>query len=309
MSELSDAVQSLVDVFWGPAPIDTVQELFGADWLRLFEAITLLGEPVTVVTAAAIVLWTRDRGAAYGVLAVVALVPFVNPVLKDLVGLPRPDDPSIVVWHDATQESFPSGHSATAATLWGSLAVLGYLPAAAAAIIIGSVMLSRMYLGVHFLGDVIGGALLGIALAAAFRRLWPAIVRLFSGQPFEFFLALGIAIPLFAWATTGLTSLEVELLGMIVGVGIGMPVERRFVGFAPSSSSGRQTALKVTLGLSGLAVLLLLGSLLDESAPVLTVIVFALAALWVVLFAPAIFVWSGLAGRERSSLADDRIGA
>lgn len=188
----------------------------------------------------------------------------------------------------------PAGHSSTAAVLWGSLAVLRQIPAVIAGVIIGGVMLSRMFLGVHFLGDVLGGALLGLALAVSYRRLWPAIVRFVAGRSFEFFLALGAAVAVFAVLFTGLTSLSRELLGIVLGAGIGLPIRHRYVTFTPAGDSLRQQVLKVVIGLAGIVVILLIGAQVDQTAPITGVVTFALATLWVGLIAPVVFIHAGL---------------
>ena len=84
----------------------------------------------------------------------------------------RPRPPKMA-YYAVTGFSFPSGHSATAMTLYG---LLGYWwirrlrktcvrecwVGVAAATLILLVGFSRMYLGVHYLSDVLGGYLLGI---------------------------------------------------------------------------------------------------------------------------------------------------
>jgi membrane-associated phospholipid phosphatase len=80
--------------------------------------------------------------------------------------------PAQAAYYPETGYSFPSGHSATAMTLYG---LLGYffirsqkrtrsrvLIGVLASSLILAVGFSRIYLGVHFLSDVLGGYLLGI---------------------------------------------------------------------------------------------------------------------------------------------------
>lgn len=78
--------------------------------------------------------------------------------------------PMKVAYYPETGYSFPSGHSATAMAMYG---LLGYwfirgarrhkwLIGTGAVCLIQAVGFSRIYLGVHFLSDVLGGYLLGI---------------------------------------------------------------------------------------------------------------------------------------------------
>jgi len=86
-------------------------------------------------------------------------------------------------WPGAVRGSFPSGHTLRGTVLYGLLAVLTareLRPAwrwrayAAAAVLVGAIALSRLYLGAERLSDVLGGLTLGLAwvalLGMAYRR-------------------------------------------------------------------------------------------------------------------------------------------
>lgn len=118
------------------------------------------------------VLWRRVAPFVLVALAV-ALADGVAGLLKIVVGTRRPSDEGLVTIPHS--HSFPSGHTATsfaAATVLSSFrprwAPLFYALAAA-------VGYSRLYVGVHWPLDVLGGAAVGVAtalllLAAARRR-------------------------------------------------------------------------------------------------------------------------------------------
>lgn len=93
-------------------------------------------------------------------------------VVKAVVHRPRPLETLQVIPGLETSFSFPSGHTAGAATLVLSLAYLAWSErrghARLVALAIGSVAIialvggSRLYLGYHFVTDVLAGACLGV---------------------------------------------------------------------------------------------------------------------------------------------------
>jgi membrane-associated phospholipid phosphatase len=85
---------------------------------------------------------------------------------------------------------FPSGHVSGAVALWGGLAVLFRSRRLIwlAPFLVSLVAFTRLYLGVHFLGDVLGGALLGgLMLLFAYRLVGG------DGGRQRFFAAAGIS--------------------------------------------------------------------------------------------------------------------
>jgi undecaprenyl-diphosphatase len=142
----------------------------------VFEGLSVAGRLGLLWIGIALVLCTLYR--RWGVLGLtivaVALADVTATGLKGLFDRPRPplrypnQDPLVAVPDTA---SFPSGHAATSfagatilAFAFPRVAPLFYILASA-------VGFSRVYLGVHYPLDIVGGAVLGTLIALALRFL------------------------------------------------------------------------------------------------------------------------------------------
>ncbi|MEU0395269.1 phosphatase PAP2 family protein [Streptomyces sp. NPDC006208] len=125
---------------------------------------------------AAVWLWLhRERLLAMWVVATSAIGTAAQQGLKAAVGRERPSWPDPV--DSARYAAYPSGHAMTAAVTCGLLLWLlrrhgvdGQLwgwCVAVAAVSVAGVGFTRVYLGVHWPTDVLGGWLLGVCLVAA----------------------------------------------------------------------------------------------------------------------------------------------
>jgi undecaprenyl-diphosphatase len=117
---------------------------------------------VPVVIIVAFLIARRPWAAVFFTVAILASSALVQ-VLKNLVGRSRPEDILVV----SDYGSFPSGHTANAATMAVVFGlVFGRLWIWAAGILYTAMMaFSRTYLGAHWLSDTIGGILIGAGVA------------------------------------------------------------------------------------------------------------------------------------------------
>ena len=147
-------------------------------WLtQLLKAVTTLGNPPVasaLVALAGVVLALSGRARTAAILLVAILGGLLlSELTKWSVHRPRPD----VVWREIPLPgpgSFPSGHAFIGMAFYAGLALVGprrlstgarvFLACAgfALALLIG---VSRIYLGVHYPTDVLGGWTLGLACA------------------------------------------------------------------------------------------------------------------------------------------------
>jgi undecaprenyl-diphosphatase len=126
-----------------------------------------------------LVVWVLGGPAlkqlAVQLLAGIAVTALIVLALKRLIRRARPEGDWGSLYRRTDPHSFPSGHAARMAMLWVLAAVLGP-PWLAWLLLLWAplVALARVAMGVHYLSDVIGGALLGVvigvALASVFAR-------------------------------------------------------------------------------------------------------------------------------------------
>jgi membrane-associated phospholipid phosphatase len=164
-------MHNIFKVLWGTEPISAVQEFFGTGWTWFFQLVTLFGAHEVVAVVITLALWLSGRRLAYALLGIVFFAMATDMLLWQVIGVPRPSGPGIIVYTQAPVSSFPSGHVVVATTVWGLLAMYGRIPKLAVALIVLVVMISRLYLGLHYLGDVLGGVLIGLFLLGVYSRL------------------------------------------------------------------------------------------------------------------------------------------
>ena len=141
------------------------------------EFMTDLGNNGYVWIALAVLLMTIRKCRKAGLTTMLALVINVilaNGILKHLVQRPRPFDTYgglQVLIHRPADWSFPSGHAS--ASFAAAFVLYHYMPkkfSIPALILATLIAFSRLYLGVHYPSDVIGGAAIGYLTAWASEK-------------------------------------------------------------------------------------------------------------------------------------------
>jgi membrane-associated phospholipid phosphatase len=141
-----------------------------------FKIITFLGDGLVYIILLAIAFWILNKKDAIIAIYVFLTASFLNFFLKVVIQKPRPD----VSYRLIEEEGFstPSGHAQTSSTVYGWM-ILYFkkiwlyivIP-----ILVILICLSRVFLGVHYIGDVILGLLIGaIILAALFFGVPPFV--------------------------------------------------------------------------------------------------------------------------------------
>jgi membrane protein DedA with SNARE-associated domain/membrane-associated phospholipid phosphatase len=173
---------------------------------------TLLGYVKLLLSVAAVILVVlllqRQFWTAWHWLAIILISAGITDILKKWVHEPRPP----LVQESIHTGAFPSGHVTLSTALFGFLAVIiaYHLPAHRralpywyTAILVALIAFSRVYLGAHWLTDILGGISLGLAcvllVTLSYRRRTPSAL-----SPIKFSIVIGI-IFLLAWLGFGIT--------------------------------------------------------------------------------------------------------
>lgn len=165
------------------AALDESIELRSGDLTTVATVLTHAGSTASMAVLALLVaLWLRYRGRIVDAVLVFGAMVGASIVflgLKLLIDRPRPPLVSRLV--DVTTESLPSGHATMSVVVIGTLVVLAraglgraarVAMVAAAAVWIGGVGATRIYLGVHWFSDVVAGWLVGGAWLATCVVAW-----------------------------------------------------------------------------------------------------------------------------------------
>ncbi len=172
---LEDVVTLDPLVYAGQAFYHLLQQLRTPTGDRIMTLFTEAGDvavaaPVTLAVFAWL-LWRRRWRDAWYWLAAVGCGALAVIAIKAALHMPRP----VAIYAGIDAYSFPSGHTTLSTVIYGFLAVLAapsfvprrrWMPYALASLLVAGIACSRLYLGAHWLADVVAGIGLGTAWVA-----------------------------------------------------------------------------------------------------------------------------------------------
>jgi len=241
-------------------------------------AITAFGGATALLFVLSLLYWLDERRSTATVVsyAFVALATVI--VIKTALGLPRPPEAVRLIPLENDPYGFPSGHAVAAVVVWGGLATVrdrldDARVVTGVALAVALIALSRVVLGMHYLGDVIVGVALGLGILAA---CWH-----FVGERPARAFAVAAAIAAAAVVVTGASEEAILALGGSVGGAVGS----RWI----EAVEGLRSRLEgVVLALVGVPYALVLDEVGEAVPPALAAVVYAVLVAGILLLPVAV---------------------
>jgi len=281
---------------WGIDVILWMQQ--GSPLLDLpFRFFTLLGDELFFLVFLPLIIWCVDFSRGIRLTVLFLLSGYLNSFAKALGSQPRPFeyDSRAKKLVEATGFGLPSGHTQSTVTIWGYIAVRfrnrGAWILAAALIIM--VPLSRVYLGVHFPTDVLGGYLLGLIILLIYFKLESPVIAWLKSRSLPVQLGIAIILPvLMMLIYPGEVMRSIPTCATLMGQCIGLVLACKWISF----DAGGVWWKRVLRYLAGMVIVSLFyfglkaafGGL--EPAPVYRFIRYALVGFSVIFLTPLIFI-------------------
>lgn len=218
----------------------------------IFEIITEFGSEAFYIIIIPPIYWCVNKKFGFRLFMVTTLAAYFSTVLKNLFKTPRPTE-NFNKEADG-KYAFPSGHAHGSTTFWlyamlytrmKWIVILG-------TILVALVSISRVYLGVHHFGDVIGGIALGIGTVIVFIILDPWITRKAQKWSYREKLFYSTVLPILLIIPTiyyfKIDPRGVKLGAALLGITFGSVLETKYLNFSVESSIGIKV-YRILLGL------------------------------------------------------------
>ena len=278
-------------------------------WAELFfRGVTELGSDYFYVVLIAIGFWAVDKRASIMTAFVLAASSALNYSLKITFRIPRPPVTNWLSGVHASNYSLPSGHAQNSMTIWGWLAIKlkTWRMSVLSTALIVLIGLSRIYLGVHWLGDVFSGWAIGFVLLIVLWKLegptHSALSRWNPNLPYFGLVIFGLGAMMLTELLSPVRIGDLEANfgpngGFIAGLGVGLALEKKYVNFEITPKHGEKwrVALRVIIGLVLVfAIAIILSPLLPRGIYWMCAIQYATIANVVIFIWPFLFKKLGL---------------
>ena len=257
-----------------------------------FKVITDAGSEPAYIFLASLIFWCLDKKTGIRTMYVILFSAYMAILAKNLFNMPRP--PAYLHKVIENELGFPSGHAQVSAGFWSYLGLrsrkIHIIIASGIAIFL--VSLSRIYLGVHYPGDVAGGIIFGFLIAFISYNTETGILNIFNKQSrnLKFLIALSLPVLLVLIASTQASLLkeQIELGIVMASVGAGYLLEEENIRFH-NAKNKKQAVNRAFVGILILGTIYLISFILFLINPGLLYVKYAALGFSSVFIVPWVF--------------------
>ncbi len=235
---------------------------FGSPFLdKIFKAITTAGSEPAYVLLASLIFWCYSKKTGIRAMYILLFSAFAVILLKNLFSMPRP--PEYLHKIEENGFGFPSAHAQVSSGFWGYLGCKfqNKWVIFTGTVAVLSISLSRVYLGVHYAGDVIGGIIFGLIVVLISFKAEPRIINKLGklNRSSKYFIAVALPVILVATGYMQHNLLMEQLeIGLVMGsIGVGYLLEEEYVKF-PDAENNMQRIRRAVMGIVIVGVIYLI---------------------------------------------------
>ncbi len=265
--------------------LEWMTSLEGSVLTAFFKLVSSLANETLYLVIISFLYWCVSKRKAFHMIVMLCFSGYIGIMVKEFMKIPRPytyDGIEALYEKSAAGYSFPSTHVQLSTTFWGSFMILckKRIVWIIGIIFIILVAISRLYLRVHWLSDIIGAVLFSVIVVYLYTKVTMGL----SDRKFILLQRIILAVSLIMYVMTSQVD-NLKLLGVLTGSTIGIMLENHFINMNESNDFKMQV-VKTVLGLS---IMLIMQFILKKVIPDMYYLRYAVTGITITFLCPFMF--------------------
>ncbi len=265
--------------------LEWMTSLEGSVLTAFLKLVSIIANETLYLIVISISYWCISKRKAFHMIVMLCFSGYIGIMVKEFMKIPRPytyDGIEALYEKSAAGYSFPSTHVQLSTTFWGSFMILckKRIVWIIGIIFIILVAISRLYLRVHWLSDIIGAVLFSVIVVYLYKKVTMEL----SDRKFILLQRIILAVSLIMYVMTSQVD-NLKLLGVLTGSTIGIMLENHFINMNESNDFKMQV-VKTVLGLS---IMLIMQFILKKVIPDMYYLRYAVTGITITFLCPFIF--------------------
>ncbi|WNV21853.1 phosphatase PAP2 family protein [Bacillus sp. SI2] len=265
--------------------LEWMTSLEGSVLTAFLKLVSIIANETLYLIVISISYWCVSKRKAFHMIVMLCFSGYIGIMVKEFMKIPRPytyDGIEALYEKSAAGYSFPSTHVQLSTTFWGSFMILckKRIVWIIGIIFIILVAISRLYLRVHWLSDIIGAVLFSVIVV----YLYTKVTMELSDKKFILLQRIILAVSIIMYVMTSQVD-NLKLLGVLTGSTIGIMLENHFINMNESNDFKMQV-VKTVLGLS---IMLIMQFILKKVIPDMYYLRYAVTGITITFLCPFIF--------------------